>query len=365
MTRQTSEETARAWIEIDLGALRRNVAAIARHSGVPVLPMVKADAYGLGALGVARALDPMPEVCGFGVATVDEAIQLREAGVSKRLLTFTPLSDADLASAAQHAFVPVLTRGDQIDKWSATRLPWHLGIDTGMSRAGVRWDAVGSLAPLLRKVPPPEGACSHFHSAERADGSLELQERRFAQAVDALPVRPPMLHIENSAAIARNARSRWSFVRPGIFLYGVGSGPEAAIQPEPVVSLRARVVELRRIHAGETVSYGATWRAEGERTIATLPVGYADGYRRSFSGRAVALLKGTRVPVAGTITMDMAMLDVSGVPCVAGDVVTLIGPDGNELLSVEEVSGFGDLIAYEVLTGLRQRLPRRYVGHAA
>jgi alanine racemase len=210
---------------------------------------------------------------------------------------------------------------------------WHLQIDTGMNRAGIGWRDVGAIATVAG-LSPPEGAFTHFHSADLDDGSMEEQERRFRAAIGALSARPPILHVENSPAIARRAGSAWDLVRPGVFLFGVGSGPGAAIEPEPVVHLRARIVEVRTIAAGESVSYAATWRASGPRRIATASIGYADGYRRSLGNRAQALVRGQRVPVAGLVTMDMVMLDVSDAPCEVGDVATLLGRDGAELIFI-------------------------------
>jgi alanine racemase len=204
--------------------------------------------------------------------------------------------------------------------------------------------------------------CTHFHSAELDDASRDEQERRFEAALGALPYRPAIVHAENGPAVERRAPSRWSLVRPGIFLYGVAGFEGGAITPEAVVSMRARIVELRTIADGETVSYGATWRARGERRIATVPVGYADGYRRSLSNRGVALLGGRRIPVVGRVTMDMTMFDVTDTDAALGDLVTLLGRDGADAITVSELSTLCELSPYEVLTGLQLRLPRRYVG---
>jgi alanine racemase len=203
---------------------------------------------------------------------------------------------------------------------------------------------------------------THFHSAELDDASRDEQERRFEDGLAALPVRPQLIHAENGPAVERRAPSRWSLVRPGIFLYGVAGFEGGALTPEPVVSMRARIVEIRTVADGDTVSYGATWRARGERRIATVPVGYADGYRRSLSNRGVALLGGRRIPVAGRVTMDMTMFDVTDTDAALGDLVTLLGRDGGETITVSELSDLSDLSPYEILTGLRLRLPRRYVG---
>ncbi len=354
----TSTETTRAWVEVDLGALVRNGAALQRHAGVPLVPMVKADAYGLGAVACARALERL-DPHGFGVATVREVEELRAAGIARRLYVFSPILPEDFAAARAASAVPTLGDAAAIAAWvESGGGPWHLAIETGMHRAGIRWDAMGEVADLVR-THPPEGAFTHFHSAERNDGSAEQQEVRFREALAALPAQPALLHVQNSAGIVRRTSSPWSFVRPGVFLYGVGSGDGAALHPEPVVHLRARVLELHDLHDGDTVSYGASWRSIGDRRVATLGIGYADGYRRALGNTGTALLHGKRTTVAGVVTMDMTMIDVTDVPCRVGDVVTLIGRDGAELITVEDVAILADFMSpYEVLTGLRQRLPR-------
>ena len=349
----------RAWVDIDLGALSRNAATAAAHAGVPLLPMVKADAYGLGAIAVARTLERL-EPWGFGVATIPEGEELRHAAITRPIVVFTPLLVGDFDAAVRANLTPTLGSRPAITRWKETGLPWHLAVDTGMSRAGIQWNEIDSILDLL--VPePPQGVFTHFHSAELRDGSREEQERRFDAVLTKLPVRPPMVHAENSPALQHGDRSRWSVVRPGIFLYGVASGTDPRVTPEPVVSVRGRIIDLRTIEPGESVSYGATHRVTSRRRIATVGVGYADGYRRALGNRASALLHGRRVPVVGVVTMDMTMLDVSNVPCEIGDVVTLIGKDGDDAIGVSELAAVGDISPYELLTGLRARLPRRYV----
>ena len=225
---------ARARVEIDLGALQRNGAAIARRAGVPLLPMIKADAYGLGATAPLRALEVL-EPWGYGVATVAEGEELRDLGVSRPVVIFTPLLEGELLRARSAQLTPTLGFPREIEAWlRAGGGAWHLSIDTGMSRAGIPWREINEIAQLAA-LAPPEGAFTHFHSAELNDGTLEAQEKLFREAISRLPSRPRLLHTDNSASIARKGRSAWDLVRPGIFLYGVGSGSTAAIQPEPVV----------------------------------------------------------------------------------------------------------------------------------
>ena len=352
---------ARALVEIDLGALQRNGAAVARRAGVPILPMIKADAYGLGAKGVLRALEPL-EPWGYGVATIVEGEELRDLGVTRPIVIFTPLLNPDLARARSARLTPTLGFPGEIEAWlRAGGGAWHLAVDTGMSRAGLPWREIDQIAQLAA-LAPPEGAFTHFHSAELDDGTMGEQERRFREAIARLPSRPPLLHADNSAAIARKGRSEWDLVRPGIFLYGVGSGNSAAVQPEPAVHLRAPIVEIRSLEAGDTVSYDATLRVERAARIATLAIGYADGYPRSLSQVGSALVGGTIAPIAGRVTMDMTMIDVTTVKCEVGDAVTLIGRSGNTVLTVERVADNASMSPYELLTGLRSRVEKTYTG---
>ena len=350
----------RAWVDVDLGALLRNGAALATRANVPLLPMVKADAYGLGAERVARTLERL-DPWGFGVATVAEAEELRALAITRPIVIFTPILPGDFDAAIRANLTPSLSDVAAIARWTETGRPWQLAIDTGMSRAGIRWDEVDCLADVLT-ANAPQGVFTHFHSAEKDDASRSIQEERFASALARLPIRPAMIHAENSPAIEHRGPSPWTVARPGIFLYGVGSGNSAAIVPDPVVSLRARIVDIRTVRDGETVSYSGTYRADGDRRIATLGIGYGDGYRRALSNRGSVLVAGVRVPVAGNVTMDMTMIDVTDVPCGVGDVATLIGADGDDRIDVSEVAAFGEISPYEVLTSLRGRLPRRYIG---
>ena len=357
---QASEK--RAWVEIDLGALQRNAAAIAQRARAPLLPMIKADAYGLGAVPVARVLEPL-DPWGYGVATILEGIELRAAGITRPILIFSPLASDELLDARAAGLTPSLARAGDIARWQAEGGgAWHLAVDTGMSRAGVRWDEVDALRDAIAACPP-EGAYTHFHSAELNDTSPEQQEQRFRDAISALPERPRILHAENSAAVARRDKSGWDCVRPGIFLYGVGSGDGARLRPESVVHVYARVIDLRHLRDGDTVSYDATYRAVGDRRIATLGIGYADGYPRSLSNRGGAMLAGRRAGVAGLVTMDMTMVDVTDVPCALGDVATLIG--GDPAFDVATVARTAERSPYEVLTGLRSRIARVYRAEGA
>jgi alanine racemase len=351
---------ARARLEVDLAALKRNGAAAARRAGVPLVPMIKGDAYGLGAKDALRALEQV-EPWGYGVATVAEGEELRAFGVSRPILIFTPLLQQEFARVKASRLTPTLGFPSEIEAWqSAGGGAWHLSIDTGMSRAGIPWREISTILRLVERAPP-DGAFTHFHSAELDDGTLEIQERRFRDAIASLPSRPRLLHTDNSAALARRGRSPWDLVRPGIFLYGVGSGRTAAIQPEPVVHLRAPIVELRRLEAGDTVSYDAKFRAERASIIATLSIGYADGYPRSLGGVGSVLIDGAVAPIVGNVTMDMTMIDVTTLRCAVGDIVTVLGRSGGTVLTAERVADDARMSPYELLTGLRSRVERVYL----
>lgn len=353
-------DTRRAWVEVDLGALKKNAQMLAERAGVPLLPMVKSDAYGLGVGPVVRTLETL-EPWGYGVATVEEGAALRRLRITRPIVVFTPLLADEMADMRVHELIPALGDPLRIGAWRmAGGTRWHLAIDTGMSRAGIRWDCIRELRNEVLLFPP-EGAFTHFHSAERNDGSLAEQQERFREAIAALAIRPRYLHAENSPALTRQTPSPWDLARPGVALYGVGGGPGAAITPEAVASLHARITDLRDVRAGETVSYGATWRAEGTRRIATVAAGYADGIRRSLSNRGVALVGGVRAPITGLVTMDMTMIDVTDVPdVVVGDIATFIGRQGDAELTIGEVAELGELSPYELLVGLRLRAPRVY-----
>jgi alanine racemase len=323
--------------------------------------MIKADAYGLGAQQVAMALESVNPL-GYGVATISEGRELRDAGIERPIIVFTPLLVDEYDDARELNLTPTLGFPEEIREWTKEPGDWHLSIDTGMSRAGAPWREVASLREILAEHIP-DGAFTHFHSAELDDKSMDEQEQRFRDAVAALPVQPMLLHTDASAAIVRHGRSEWDAIRPGVFLYGVGSGAGPELDPEPVVHVRARIVETRWVEKGDSVSYDATWHAPSRRKIATIPMGYADGYPRALSNRAYGLTRGGRAPIAGLVTMDMIMLDVTDTQSEVGDVVTMIGRGENgETIGLAQLGELAGMSYYEILTGLRGRLDRYYSG---
>lgn len=360
----------RAWLDVDLGAVRHNARVLRERAGVPLVVMVKANSYGVGAVAVCRALgvrfDDQREAAdapwAVGIASLDEAESLRDSGCRGRIVCCTPLLPPELPRAVALAVRPALHRAEDIHAWAAAGGDaYHLSIDTGMARAGVRWDVVPALRDALQAVPP-EGVFTHFHSADDSRVSRDEQDARFSTALAALADVLPagvLVHSDNSAGIvSRDAGSPGHLARPGIALYG--GMFSAALGLQQVVHLRARVIDLRDVHDGESVSYGATWQASGTRRIATLSVGYADGYRRHLSNAGMVLIKGARCPVVGRVTMDMTMVDMTGVSCELGEVATLIGRDGADCLSTEEVAALGGLSPYELLVGLPLRVPIVY-----
>jgi alanine racemase len=317
--------------------------------------MVKADAYGLGAVPVAQALEVV-EPWGYGVGTIAEGAALRTAGIRRPILVFTPACLELEAAYRAHDLRAVLDDPEAAARWT---LPFHLEIDTGMARAGIRWDESERLAAVVS--PQLEGAFTHFHSADADPASVREQWTRFQQALGRLGRRPAMTHAANSAGIWR-LTERTDLVRPGIFLYGGRAGVDLP-PPRPVATLRAPVVSLRTVRAGDSVSYGATWHASSPAHIATLGVGYCDGVPRSVHGPAQALLAGHRCRIVGRVTMDMIMVEVPperAQQVRVGDVATLFGGEDEGAITLDEFAGWAGTISYEILTGLGSRLPREY-----
>jgi len=353
-------EVHRAWIEVDVGGIRRNAETMIRRSGARLLPMVKADAYGLGVGPALRALEPT-DPWGYGVATVAEGEELRALGITRPVLVFTPLLIAEHDRALAARLTLALGDAESIRAWARAGGEWHLAVDTGMARAGLDWRELSRVRELIAGHQP-SGVFTHFHSAETSARSVAEQEMRFEQALASMMAVPQLVHSDNSAAIVRRGRSKLPVVRPGIFLYGAGRWDGAPLLPEPVVSVRARIVDIRDALPGDTVSYGATHQVRRRARIATVAYGHADGYPIAMSDGGVALLHGSTVPVVGRVTMDMTMLDVTGVACARGDVVTFIGTDGDASLTVDDVASRGSVSPYELLVRTRNRIPRVYRG---
>lgn len=360
----SSPDTARAWVDIDLDALVANARAVVAACGSRLLPMLKANGYGLGAVPVARALEPL-DPWGFGIATPEEGAALRAQGITRPLLLTSPLAPEWIGPCLELGLRPAIGDPASLRAWLARGdHPFHLEIDTGMARAGVRWDDESALADVARQLEPAsgwEGAFTHFHSADTDPPSAAEQWRRFQATLDRLPRRPALTHAANSAAALQGRCYAADLVRPGIFLYGGGAGGPA---PRPVAALRARVVAVRTLEAGDSVSYDATWKAPHRCTIATLGIGYADGVPRATSladpePRLVELGQGL-APLVGRVTMDMCMVAVDDLPVSVGDVATVFGGR----VSLDAQARAAGTISYELLTALGPRVVRRYKGAA-
>ncbi|HVX88559.1 MAG TPA: alanine racemase [Gemmatimonadales bacterium] len=354
----------RAWLEVDLSALVANARTIAATAGAPLLPMVKANGYGVGAVAAARALEAV-EPWGFGVATVGEAAELREAGITRPIVVFTPWVGGRSSVVGRDGVRPVIGDIASLETWlratdhrppTTDAAPFHLEIDTGMARSGIRWDdreALQRAAELLADRPEWEGVFTHFHSAESDPGATDLQWDRFMDALCWFPARPPLVHAANSAGALRGKAFAADLVRPGIYLYGGGAG-ELGPPPRPVATLRCRVAALRTVQLGDTVSYNGTWVADGPRQVATLSIGYADGLLRSGSNRLRVEVNGQVVPVVGRVTMDMTMVALPPGAADLGDVVTIFG---GKVTLADHAEQMGTNV-YEALTAIGPRVPR-------
>ena len=336
---------------------------------VRIIPMVKANAYGLGMPEAIQALEPL-EPWGYGVAAVEEGVRIREMGIPRPILVLSPLPPGSYpAAVAAGLSVCVSDTGGMECLREAARAAgrpggFHLEVDTGMGRAGFAWDRVELWGPrvaaLLGEPLRWDGCFTHFHSADATGDATADQWARLQDAVALLPPMPhkAILHACNSPGALRRPDFAADAVRPGIFLYG-GVAGEGLPSPAPVAALRARVTFIREARAGNTVGYGATYTAEAPESWATVGIGYGDGLPRLLSNRGHALVKGQRVPIIGRISMDATVLNVSGVEGVeVGDVVTFFGRDGDGEISLEEVAALAQTINYEILTDLTPRAPR-------
>ena len=355
MTVTLPDAPERAWVDVDLAALTRNARRVASVSGALLLPMVKANGYGLGAVAVVRALEAL-EPWGYGVACPSEGRELRNAAIERPILVCTPCPPSWMPTMLQHRLTPLLADLEAVRAWLrlAGGRPFHVGIDTGMARGGVRLDdreACDALRQLLAGAPGYQGICTHFHSADERPATITTQWDEFQQAVSVVG-RPALVHAANSAAALRHTVAAGDLVRPGIFLYGGAAGTQVA---EPVARFRTRVVAVEDVAAGQAVSYGATWRASAPTRVAVVAAGYGDGWHRSASSRSVVELRGQRVPVRGRITMDMTMVEATH-DTVPDDVVTIFGG----LVSLDEQASLAGTISYELLTSLSPRVERRY-----
>lgn len=320
--------------------------------------MVKANAYGIGAAEATRALEAV-DPWGYGVVTVEEGVALRRAGIRRPIIVFGPLTIETAAVCLHDELRPVIGDLEGLRLWLATGdRPFHVEIDTGMGRLGFPWrdrEGIAEAGRMLAQATGWEGVFTHFHSADTDLNSAVAQWDRLTAVVNALPHRPAMVHAANSAAALQGRRFAGDLVRPGIFLYGGAAGQAS---PAAVVRFRAPVVASRRLAPGDTVSYGASWRAPGPTTVVTLAAGYADGVPRALSGTGAVELAGAVYPIVGRVTMDFTMVDVGDASAPVGAVATIFG----DAVSIDAQAAAAGTISYELLTRLGGRVVRRYSG---
>jgi alanine racemase len=363
--------------EVDLAALRKNVDVIAGSvgPGVGILAVVKADAYGHGALACARALER--KVWGFAVSLVEEGVELRRGGIEAPIVVLGSFYGYAHRDVVAYRLTPVVSDEGDVEKFARAademasgRVGVHLKIDTGMGRLGVRPERIAAMLSRLAATPVVElaGLCSHLASADADDAApSEAQLAAFETAraqVRAAGFAPALTHFANSAATLRFATTRYDLVRPGLAVYGYSPSPAAAYAGlRPALTLKSRIVALRDVDAGDRISYGGLWTAPARARIATVPIGYADGYTRRLTGRAEVLAGGRRCPVAGAVTMDMIMVDVTAVPdAKPGDEVVLLGSQGGARIDADELAAWSGTISWEIFCGISKRVPRIYTG---
>ena len=377
---------------VDLRALEANFRAVAsylerearlnRGAGRgPVLPpgiiaVVKANAYGHGARRVAQALEAAGAIM-LAVADVEEGVDLRASGVRAPILVFGALSVSDLDGVFDHTLTPTISSpasGAALQAAAEARrtsLHYHLKIDTGMNRLGFRHDNLRrTLPPLLASANLVLDAVhTHFGTADEPGHALFAGQRdRFEQAcgvIDELGADPCLRHAANSAALLRDSRVWYDFVRPGLLLYGLVPPPLGSTVPlQPVMSLTSRVVAVKGVRTGECVGYGGRFCAERATTVAVIPAGYADGLDRRLEGRGFVLIRGRRAPIVGGVSMDMLTADVTDIDAVGpGDEVVFLGSQGSEpqqTIDAREMAAWIGTIPYEVLCRLGSRVERKY-----
>lgn len=362
------------WAEVDLGKLQANLRRLRARVGPRprMLLVVKADGYGHGAVEVARAAEASGLASFFGVSSVEEGIALRRGRIRSPILILGSLYPFESTLAAiRHRLTPTVASLDgarliaEAARRAKATLSCHLKIDTGMGRIGVRWPAGRQVVEFLRSAPGVrlEGVYTHLARAEDGPAFTRAQLRLFRRAVEDVErsgLKPVLRHAANSAAALLHPESRWDLVRPGIAAYGVWPGFE------PVLSLKTRLVFLKNVGRGTPLGYGAAFRTRRPSRIATLPVGYGDGLPRLLStpgGRpACVLVRGRRCPIVGMMSMDMTMVDVTGVPGArVGEEAVLLGRQGSEAIGAGELARRARTIPYEILTGLKARVPRVYI----
>ena len=362
------------YVKIDLDAILGNYRAVCQKTGVPVMAVIKADAYGHGAVQVARFLEK--ECPFFGVSSVSEALELRQHGIQTPILILGHAPVSVFPKLVGKSIRPTLFCYEDAEELSrqaglkGVTAPCHLAVDTGMSRIGFQvTEEAADICTKIAALPniEIEGLFSHFATADctdlrRSHVQAELFDR-FCQMLQERKIHPKLYHLDNSAGIM-NFQKHYSMVRSGIVTYGLY--PSDEVSPEllnltPAMSWYSRVSHVKTLPAGREISYGGTYVTEAPTRVATVPVGYADGYRRSLSSKFYVLIHGKKAPILGRVCMDQMMVDVTDIPETAvGDQVTLVGTDGSEAITVEQIAEAAGSFNYEMVCGISRRVCRRY-----
>lgn len=364
------------WAEIDLAAVAHNVQAVRQLVGPDpeIMAMVKADAYGHGAVQLSRAA-LHNGASWLAVALVQEAVELRQAGIEAPLLVFGEPYRGEAEVILQHSLTPVIYNMETAQSLSCLAmaagksLPVHVKVDTGMGRVGVPMEMAVDFVRRLKDLRGIvlEGICTHFATADEIDPFFTHRQagafQSLCRELELSGIRIPLRHAANSAAILQHPHTHLNVVRPGIMLYGLypSSQTRRAIELRPAMRWVTHVAQIKTISPGCSVSYGRAFIARGATTVATLPVGYADGYRRSLSNLGQVLVAQRRSPIIGRVCMDLTMIDVTDIPHVGlGQEVVLMGCQGDAEISADEMAGWLGTINYEVLTCIGKRVPRLY-----
>lgn len=377
----TIEQYGRVYAEVNLDALHYNMEQMRRKISphTRIMGIIKADGYGHGAVQLGRELEQLSYVSGYGVATAEEAFILREAGLKKPILilgyTFPYAYEELIAKEIRMA----VFREDTLEELSSCaakqgkKAKIHIKVDTGMSRIGIRPDESG--LQFVKKALSfegieTEGIFTHFARADEMDKTsaekqIDLMSQFIKRAETETGYRIPVRHCSNSAGILELERANMDMVRAGITLYGLWPSEEVrrdSISLQPLLSLKSRLVYVKEVEKGTQISYGGTYTAEKNMRIATVPVGYGDGYPRGLSGKGYVLVCGKRAPILGRVCMDQFMVSVEEIPeAKEGTEVTLIGKDGDERITMEELGALSGRFNYELACNLGKRIPRVYV----
>ena len=367
----------RAWVEIDLAALSHNVQQLRKFISehTDLMAVVKADAYGHGAVTVAQTA-LQSGATWLGVATVPEGIQLREAGITAPILILGATHTIEQIHAIAHwKLQPTICSPKQALIFSETlgsinypsSIPVHIKLDTGMSRLGTNWKLAGNFVQLVKSLPYLDIASvySHLATADSPDPTImQIQHQRYQQAIAQIKeigIEPPCLHLANSAGTLGDRNLHYDMVRVGIAIYGLYPATylRETIDLQAVLQVKARVTQVKTISAGTGVSYGYQFIAPRDLRIAVVGIGYADGVPRNLSNKMQVLVRGRRVQQIGAITMDQLIIDISDAPQIQeGEIVTLLGQQGKEKISADEWANQLGTISWEIICGFKHRLPR-------